>query len=97
MLFVSLKLDKMNQENDLINIRMFCKGLTHHSPSSDDVKDSCGQSGFCADLCKEQGGQAGVRGRLQHHCVPGRQGRCDLPGEEHQRKVPGNNCSNNSH
>ena len=56
-----------------------------------------GRPGLGDDLGEEQGGQAGVGSRLEHHRVAHGDRRGDLPGQHQQREIPGDDLPNDAH
>ena len=59
--------------------------------AGDHVEHPIRQPTFDADLRQAQQRQRGCFRRFQHHRIAHRQSRCQLPGANHQRKVPGHN------
>ncbi len=57
--------------------------------AGDDIEHTRRQARVQAQLRQAKQRQRGVFGRLEHHRIASRQGRRDLPGTDHQRKVPG--------
>ena len=71
--------------------------LADPAVSCDDVQNSLGYTCLARKICKEQGCQGGVFGRLQDYGIPHCQSGSDFPSKHQQRKVPGNYLSTNSY
>ena len=78
-------------ENQSVDIHGEPKGFADNGAgASHDVQDAIGKTCFGCKLGNSKKRQGRGFGRLEHDAVAGCEGRRELPGSNHQRKVPGN-------
>ena len=70
--------------------------LADRAIAGNDVDDTGRQPGPVGELGEQQCRQAGVFGRLQHHCVTRGQRRCQFPSQHQQGEIPGNDLAGNA-
>jgi ParB family chromosome partitioning protein len=83
-------------ERHLVDVGVVGEVGADGARARDDVEDARRQAGLGADLGEEQRREARVAGRLDDDGVAHGERRADLPGEQHERKVPRHNLADDA-
>ena len=84
-------------EGDLVDIRMLGQRRARClAEAGDDVDHAGGDAGLEDQLAEAQRRERRLLGGLEHDGAARRQGRRQLPGRHHQRKVPGDDLADDT-
>ena len=84
-------------EGDFIDVRMGRQGSARClSVARHDIHDAVGNAGFLNQFAEQKSGEGRLFRGLQHDGAAGRESRAKFPGRHQQRKIPGNDLSDDS-